>query len=177
MGREIAKKDARKPRNGIGFELLRLVLKLIIAVLIGLIVFGYVFGLTRNLSLNMQPAFQDGDLVVYYRLIQDYKSGDTVVVHYQGRDLTERIIAVAGDTVDITADGLCVNGSYVQEPQVLGDTVLFDEGVSFPLTVGAGEYFVLGDNRESAIDSRVFGCVSKKAVKGRVIGLFRRRNF
>ena len=177
MSKKGDKRDGPLPQRTIGFELFRLFLKLIIAALIVLILMGYVFGMTRNLSLNMQPAFQDGDLVVYYRLVTDYKAGDVVVVNYQGKDLTERVVAAAGDTVDITTDGLSVNGAYVQEPYIRGGTVLFEEGVTFPLTVGPGEIFVLGDNREKATDSRIFGCVAAKAVKGRVIGLFRRRNF
>lgn len=159
------------------YELSRLLLKLIVVGIILIILFGYIFGVMRNLNLNMQPAFQDGDLVFYYRIVDSYKAGDAVVISYQNKKLTERIEAVAGDTVDISSEGVLINGSVVQERQVIGDTALFEEGVTFPLTVPDGEVFVLGDNRMTAIDSRIFGCISEDAVEGKVIGVFRRRNF
>ena len=177
MTKENTSDDSRKNRQTFLHELRQLILKFAIIAVILVIVLGYVFGLMRNRSLNMQPAFQDGDLIAFYRIANNYSAGDTVVVRYKDRNLSERVIAVAGDTVNITSDGLMVNGSYVQEPQVVGETKAFKEGVAFPLTVGSGEIFVLGDNREYAVDSRIFGCVAKDAVKGRIIGLFRRRNF
>lgn len=171
-------KTARpKTFGSLFYEFSRLLLKLIVVGIILLILFGYIFGFMRNLNLNMQPAFQDGDLVFYYRIVESYKAGDAVVISYQNKKLTERIEAVAGDTVDITSEGLFINGSAVQERQAIGDTALFEEGVTFPLTVPDGEVFVLGDNRMSAVDSRIFGCISVDAVEGKVIGIFRRRNF
>ena len=158
-------------------ELLALVLKFAVCAVLLVILFGYVFGIMRNLSLNMQPAFQDGDLVLYYRIVRKYPAGEVVVIHYEGQEMLSRVAAVAGDTVDITEDGLVINGSLVQEPGILGETTLFKEGVTFPLTVPPGMVFVLGDNREYAVDSRIFGCIDIKAIDGRVIGLFRRRNF
>ena len=134
--------------EGLARELMALFLKFSVCAVLLLILFGYVFGLTRNLSLNMQPAFQDGDLVLYYRIVQKYPAGEVVVIHYEDRTLMARVAAVAGDTVDITDDGLMIN-----------------------------RVFVLGDNREQATDSRIFGCIDIKAIDGRVIGLFRRRNF
>ena len=158
-------------------SLIALLLKLAIMALLAVVLLFYVFGLTRNMSLNMQPALQDGDLALYYRIVPQYTSGDVVVIRYQEHDLTERVIAVEGDTVDITDDGLVVNGSVVQEPNVLGETTQFEGGVTFPLTVPEGQVFLLGDNRPHATDSRVFGCVAEDDISGRVIGLFRRRNF
>ena len=163
--------------EGLARELMALFLKFSVCAVLLLILFGYVFGLTRNLSLNMQPAFQDGDLVLYYRIVQKYPAGEVVVIHYEDRTLMARVAAVAGDTVDITDDGLMINGSVVQETGIIGETTLFKEGVTFPLTVPDGRVFVLGDNREQATDSRIFGCIDIKAIDGRVIGLFRRRNF
>jgi len=157
--------------------LIALLIKLAIMALLAIILFGYVFGLSRNLSLNMQPALQDGDLLLYYRIVKDYHAGDVVVLHHEGRDLTARVIAVSGDTIDITERGLLVNGAVVQEPQIPGETTQFEGGVTFPLTVGRGQIFVLGDNRPHATDSRILGCINEDDVSGRVIGVFRRRNF
>ena len=66
----------------------------------------------------MYPNIKDGDLVVYYRLDKNYTARDLTVLDYQGSRQVRRVIAVAGDTVDITEDGLLVNGSPQQEPGI-----------------------------------------------------------
>jgi len=158
-------------------RVLSLMIKIMIFAMGLIIVFGYVFGLSRNQSLNMQPSFQDGDLVLYLRTYNSYKANDTIVISYENKTMLERVIAVAGDTVDITESGLEVNGRLVQESYAWGETTQFENGVTFPLTVPEGKIFVLGDNREHATDSRVLGCIDEKDVSGSVVGTFRRRNF
>lgn len=59
----------------------------------------------------MKPAIKDGDLVMYYRLDKRFVSGDVAVFEDNGRNTTGRVVAVAGDTVDITKDGLKINGA------------------------------------------------------------------
>ena len=168
---------ASKKLSRLAIALLMFVIKLMIVALTVFVLFSYVFGVTRNQSLNMQDAVQDGDLIFYYRLVTDYAAGDVVIVHYEEKQIVSRIVAVAGDTVDITAGGLIINGAMVQEPRVTGETTSFVDAVTFPLTVPEGEVFVLGDNRPNATDSRIFGCVRIADIDGRLVGLFRRRNF
>lgn len=168
--------EKKKQLRSLLNQILMLLLKLAVFAVMAVILFGYVFGLTRNSGLGMQPSFCDGDLVLFYRIAGTYSADEVVVVRYRGEKLLERVVAVAGDEVDITAYGLMINGAPIQEPDVWGETTQFEEGVSFPLRVPEGKVFVLADNREHATDSRVFGCVDTEDVYGRVIGLFRRRN-
>ena len=174
-------KKGRTKKKKKKIPLYRRVLSLMIKITIfafGLIiVFGYIFGLSRNQSLDMQPAFQDGDLILYLRTYNSYTANDTIVIRYEDKTMLERVIAVAGDTVDITEKGLVVNGGLVQESYAWGETTQFENGVTFPLTVPEGKIFVLGDNREHATDSRILGCIDENDVSGSVIGTFRRRNF
>lgn len=158
-------------------RVLSLLIKLMIFAFGLIIVFGYIFGLSRNQSLNMQPAFQDGDLILYLRIYKSYTANDTILIWYDDKAMLERVVAVAGDTVDITEKGLVVNGGLVQESYAWGETTQFENGVTFPLTVPEGKIFVLGDNREHATDSRILGCIDETDVSGSVIGSFRRRNF
>lgn len=168
---------AGKKLSRLALAFLMFVIKLMIVALTVFVLFSYIFGVTRNQSLNMQPAVQDGDLLFYYRLVNDYAADDVVIVHYEEKQIVSRIVAVAGDTVDIEAGGLIVNGALVQEAKVIGETTSFVDAVTFPLTVPEGEVFVLGDNRPNATDSRIFGCVRIADIDGRLVGLFRRRNF
>lgn len=167
---------SRSDRAKLFYRLGSLVLKFGIFAVALVLVFGYLFGLMRYGNQNMRPAFQDGDLVLFYRMAESYLADEVVVVEYHGERLLARVIAVEGDAVDITADGLMVNNALVVEPRVIGETTQIEGGESFPLQVSKGKVFVLGDNREHSTDSRVFGCVDTDDVYGRVIGLFRRRN-
>lgn len=97
------------------------------------------------------------------------------VVQYQGRTGLGRVVAMEGDVVDITADGLVVNGALQVSQNIFYPTTQYAQGVSFPLTVGAGQVFLLGDNRPSATDSRVYGCVNLADVQGKVIAVIRTR--
>ena len=119
----------------------------------------------------MQPTFRDGDVVLFFRMADDFAANEVVVVQYQGEKLLERVVATAGDTVDITEDGLIINDAILREPGAIGETTQFEEGITFPLTVPEGQVFVMGDDRAVSVDSRstAVGCVAKEQVVGRVL--------
>jgi signal peptidase I len=89
--------------------------------------------------------------------------------------MTGRVVAVAGDTVDITKDGLKINGAEQISQDIYFDTTQFKSGVDFPLTVKEGQVFILGDNRPKASDSRIYGCIDLKDIRGKVIAIIRNR--
>lgn len=154
----------------------RLVIKIICVVVAGGLIFTFVFGVYRYADPGMKPAIRDGDLLVVYRVDKRYSAMDVTLFEYQGRLLAGRVVAVAGDTVDIGPQGLMVNGAYQQEDSIYEETTQFTGGVTFPLTVGDGQIFVLGDNRTHATDSRIMGCINVADTKGKIIGLIRRRS-
>lgn len=110
--------------------------------------------------------------VVYY--VQDPKPGDIVVFHAEAtRDYIKRVIAVAGDTVEVKNDQLLINGNPVEEPYLaqkreeakrLGEPLTQDFG---PVKIPEGHIFVMGDNRPNSHDSRAIGPVSVSTVVGR----------
>lgn len=156
-------------------DLLFLLLKIGIFVLLLAGLFLFVFGICRCSGHSMSPACKDGDLAFYYRLQSEYRPSDVIVLEQDGETQIRRIIAAEGDVVDITEDGLKINGYLQQEPEIYTETLPYVDGISFPITVGPDEYFVLGDNRSQAEDSRVYGTVNHEDVKGLVITLLRRR--
>ena len=94
----------------------------------------------------------------------------------QGKISTGRVVAHGGDSVEITGDGeLRVNGSIVIETNVFYKTYPYDKKkVNYPLSLKKDEVFLLCDYREGGRDSRYFGAVSKKEIKGKVITILRR---
>lgn len=140
------------------------------------IVFGVVFGITPMRNQDMMPKISAGDLMVYERLENSWISGDVVVWKKEGKTYTGRIVAVPGDQVKITEEeGLEINGSVVAESNIFYKTPAYEGAVAYPLTLSSGEYFVLGDFREGAKDSRYFGPIERKEIKGKVLVVLRRK--
>lgn len=179
---DVAKEDSteKKPliaRNSLAYDLLVLVAQVAAIALGTIVIFTFVFGIMRVTDPGMEPRFQDGDLVLFYRMDKNYLARDVVVFQNDGLLTSGRIVAMGGDTVNIDSQGLLVNGAYQQEPGIIDETTQVADGVTFPLTVPEGSVFVLGDNRDEATDSRIVGCIPIDQTLGTVIGLFRRRGF
>ena len=175
-------KTEEKPKKGKGppgikEDIIYLLGKIVFVIATLAILYFFLFGIIRYNDDGMKPALKDGDLVVYYRLDKKYSVGDLLTYEYKGKFRVARVIATAGSTIDINEDGLVVNGSPQQEQDIYKETLLYKEGIEFPLKVPEGNLFVLGDNRTSAVDSRVFGAIPIKDTQGKVVTIIRRRGF
>lgn len=116
----------------------------------------------------MVPNFADGELLltekVTYRLYRPAR-GDVIVFKAPGPrnvDFIKRIIGLPGDNVKIENNAIYINGQKLQEPYETQQT----QG-SVNVTLGDTQYFVLGDNRGSSSDSRVFGPIERGSMRGR----------
>jgi len=146
--------------------------------LILLFIFTFLYGVVRYREPGMAAAIKDGDLVVYYRYTNaGYLPREVIALNYDGHTQARRVVATAGDTVDITESGLIVNGALQYEPEISQKTERYLDGVDFPLTVPEGQVFVLGDGRAGATDSRIYGCVDIDQTLGKVMTVIRRRSF
>ncbi len=157
-------------------DMLILMMKIGMILLAGFLVFTFVYGIVRVSNMEMSPAIKEGDLVIYYRIGKNYIQSDLVAVEVDGKIVIGRVVAQEGDTVDITADGLLVNGSLQQETDIQGETLPYEEGITFPVTLKEGEVFLLADNREGAEDSRIFGPVRISDTLGKVMTIIRTRH-
>ena len=138
------------------------------------LVFSQVFLLHRNQGLGMFPAIRDGDLVLAYRLQQEYVKEDVVVYRLDGQLRLGRIAARGSDVVMMDDSGsLLVNGNP-QSGEILYPTYA-RENDTYPLRVQEGTVFVLGDYRTQTQDSRDFGPIPLDDIQGKVITLIRRR--
>lgn len=139
------------------------------------LVFTMVFVLVRVSDETMAPALATGDTAVVYRLGGDYALGDVVALDYQGERQLRRVVAGGGDTVDITADGLEVNGAIQYEPRITSETLVVSGGITLPVTLSEDEVFVLADDRTGGgTDSRVYGPIKIADALGKTITLIRR---
>lgn len=82
--------------------------------------------------------------------------------------IVKRVIAVAGDTIDIKEGYVTVNGEKLEESYIKGQTFERSD-FSYPLTIPENKIFVLGDNRENSLDSRILGLIDYEQIKGKVV--------
>lgn len=121
----------------------------------------------------MEPHYSTDDMIFANLLVSDYRRGDVVVFEYP-RDPSKyfimRIAAVPGDTIEIEPEKITIfneqfpNGIIINEPYAYGSN-----GGSVQEVLREGEYFVLGDNRESSSDSRSWGVLTEERIAGKVI--------
>ena len=88
-----------------------------------------------------------------------------------------RVVAVEGDTVEITDDGyLLVNNNHMIESNIFFPGTVYTGFTEYPLTLGKGQCFVMADRRNGGADSRFFGPVDEDQILGTVITIVRRNN-
>ena len=119
---------------------------------------------------SMTESLQDKDIVVALNS-NKYKTGDIIAFYYNNNILVKRVIAAAGDWVDIDKDGnVYVNEELLNEPYI-SEKALGDCNITLPNQVPDGRCFVMGDHRATSIDSRntAVGCVSNDMVIGKIL--------
>lgn len=118
---------------------------------------------------GMSPTLESGQTVLCSK-ISDIEQGDIIAFYYNRKILVKRVIGVPGDTIEISSDGTVIrNGSPLEEPYTT-EKALGKCDMQFPCILDEGCYFVMGDNRDSSVDSRYsqIGCVYEENIIGRV---------
>lgn len=119
---------------------------------------------------SMEPTLQDGDILVLFKP-KTVQAGEMCGMYARGRLILKRVIGLPGDVVDMDdAGNVYVNGTQLQEPYISEKSVGTCD-LSFPFTVPENSLFVMGDHRETSIDSRssLIGCVRTDQVMGQVV--------
>ena len=149
---------------------------IIAALLLVLFVRNYVFRVADVDGHSMEPTLSHGDLVILSKVgywFDTPQRGDVVAFPFRGNPseiYIKRITGVPGDVIDFQNRRFVVNG---QEPDFDFEKVdtVFQGDIHLPMTVGEGEYFVLGDNRNASKDSRYqsVGSISESEMLGRAV--------
>ena len=122
---------------------------------------------------SMEPSLNDGDIVLLVKK-QDLQTGDLCAFYYSNKILIKRVIASPGDYIWIESDGtVFLNGNPLDEPYI-SQKALGECDVEFPYQVPENSYFVMGDKRETSIDSRssVIGCIAEDQIVGKIFCKF-----
>ena len=151
--------------------------KICMIVVFLVVFFCTLFGIHTVSGEDMKPRLSDGDLVLYFRLEPVYEVREVVVYESGGRIRVGRIIAQPEDEVEIAGGGVTINGYLTAEDGIYYGTPDYDERVTYPVSLGADEFFILADYREGARDSRFYGPINKRDIKGKVITVIRSHSF
>ena len=118
---------------------------------------------------SMEPTLVNGDIVLLTKTTT-FDRGELCGFSWNNKLLIKRVIGISGDWIEIDTDGtVYLNGEKLDEPYA-EQLAMGECDLEFPFQVPQGQYFVLGDMRESSIDSRntLIGCVDKDQIVGKV---------
>lgn len=148
----------------------RFCLMLIVVFLIGVVISRNSYSRVVVSGDSMDYTLRDGQsLWVENFPWETYSRGDVIVLRESGKRMVKRVLGMPGDTLVFEGDSLYRNGKLVNEPYVTDEG--YEKGVlKKEITLGEGEYFVMGDNRDVSNDSRYFGVVFEDSLQGRVVG-------
>ena len=169
------------PRKGTLSSTTVILLDVVFAlVLLGALVLFYrSFLFSRVQGNSMEPTYRNSDFLLCTRVssadrfdIVCFRARENQLGDRETHTSLRRVIGLPGETVTILEDGtVTVNGQALEEPYLDEDgpaATYLPEGQN-SLTLGANEYYVLGDFRKGSLDSRFYGAVTEDAILGRAL--------
>lgn len=173
-----------------------------IAVILALLIMTFIVQAFKIPSGSMRNTFLEGDHLFVGKFIYGVKipfinkvilpiskpkRRDIVVFRFpldKSKDYIKRCIGLPGDLIEMKKKKLYVNGELQDEPYVIyKDNMVYPDDPSIPeqyrkrdnfgpLTVSTGCYFMMGDNRDRSYDSRFWGELEEKYIKGKALFIY-----
>ena len=143
---------------------------LVVTTIILLNLFTHVFQIVRYSGNGMEPNLRNGQ-VLLLRKTQDVEEGDIIAFYYNNQVLVRRAICRSGKQITIREDGtLLINNNPIEE-DYLTEKSIGQCNIEFPYHVQDNGFFVMGDNRVIAMDSRLkeIGVVPRDRIIGKVL--------
>lgn len=162
-----------KPKKSMKQEIFEWVMVFVVAAAMAFVVRTFLFEPVRVDGASMMNTLSDSDFMIATKfdyLLGDPERFDIVICDYpntnDGMYRVKRVIGMPGETVELAAGNLFINGELVEQ-----DFDMTPNQTYFgPFTVPEDHYFVLGDNRNNSKDSRspMVGALPRKMIRGHV---------
>ena len=149
---------------------LKIVLIIIVTASLLLNLYTFIMPVVKYYGNSMAPTLEDGQILIVNKMAE-IKSGDIIAFYYNNKVIVRRVVATGNNQVSIDVFGtVSVNGKELDEPYIENKT-LGQSNLDFPYNVPTNSYFVLGDNRDIAMDSRLseIGVVTEDRLLGKVV--------
>ncbi|MBR5470903.1 MAG: signal peptidase I [Oscillibacter sp.] len=143
---------------------------LIVVAAVAALIATLVFPVLQIAGTSMEPSLNDGEIVLLAKTDR-LETEDLCAFYYSNKILIKRVIATPGDYLWIEPDGtVFLNGTALEESYVI-EKALGECDVEFPYQVPENAFFMMGDQRETSIDSRssVIGCIAEDQIIGKIL--------
>jgi len=164
--------ELRRERHRRNYKstLLSTVSALVIVAAVAILVSMLALPVLQVVGESMTPSLSEGQIVLAPKGTS-FQKGDVIAFYYNNKILIKRVIANAGEWVNIDQDGnVFINDVPLDEPYV-SEKAFGDCNITLPYQVPDGKIFVMGDHRATSSDSRntAVGCVAEEQIVGRVV--------
>jgi len=166
-----------EPRGNASRAILREIVETIALFVVVFTVARFAIGNYSILGQSMEPNYHEDQRLLVDKItphLFGYNRGDVVIVYspMQDIELIKRLIGKPGDTIELRDNQVYVNGEPLHEPYLPPNANSGPTRGDLKWTLGADEYFILGDNRSFSQDSRAFGPVTSDRIVGRALLLY-----
>ena len=171
LSADVIESELKRERNRIRYRRIikSTVYALIIVAALAALIATLLLPVLQISGTSMEPTLVNGDIVLLTKTTK-FERGELCGFSWNNKLLIKRVIGVSGDWIEIDTDGtVYLNGEALVEPYA-AQLAMGECDLEFPYQVPQEQYFVLGDMRESSIDSRntLIGCVEKDQILGKV---------
>lgn len=145
------------------------------ALILTLIIINFVGRVSIVQGSSMSPTLFTDNRVLVNLMAYHFgapKRGEIVIFQCPvnpGRDYIKRVIGLPGEVIQVKDGVVLINGNSLDEPYLEGIDLL--DNVD-PTVIPKGKVYVMGDNRQNSEDSRFFGSLDEKLIKGKAQLIF-----
>jgi len=161
--------------GSIGKFILSFLETVVVALVISVVLYLFIMTPHEVVGNSMHPTYKNGEMLMANKVLYKFKEptrGDVIIFKYSDtQDFIKRIIGLPGETVMLKDGKLYINGNLLDESTYLSSSIYTNGGDYLKegetITIPEGRYFVCGDNRPHSSDSRMFGPIDSKDIKGK----------
>lgn len=146
-------------------KLFKEIFSYVLIIIIVILIKTYIVSPIRVNGDSMYKTLHDKDIMILNEasyLFQEIERFDIVVVKHENEYIIKRVLGLPGEKIECRNGVIYVNGKEIKDKYGYGETEDFEM-----TEIGEDAYFLLGDNRNDSLDSRVFGTFNRNAIKGK----------